>query len=403
MEEVKREYRMSDAELMMFVSNLVHSVLRDAASFTEYGVDAADISAFSALGDSFEVFPPDTYYQAEVGIATDTKDAAREQLILDTRKITNRALAKWDDNYPQYKKFGIKGLTENSDKSLLATARLVAITAADYLAELAEEGLTQQIIDDYSLLAQQFENDLNAVYNAVEARDSKTQERIILGNNLYSFVIKYCRFGKTIWDKVDEAKYNDYVIYPTGSGGGTPDEPPAAPVLSYSPDGFHWDEVATATSYQLVYRASDATEWIELYAGPFPETSVTFEPGNGEWIARLRARNAAGYGDWSEERTVIIGLQPPVIWELIYNPSTNKVTLQWHASIGAEFHDVYQSVVPLGNPAGAFTMIQSVSGQVYQHSVSTYDVTEYYYIIARNTEESSEPTPTVSVDVPAGT
>lgn len=54
-----------------------------------------------------------------------------------------------------------------------------------------------------------------------------------------------------------------------------------------------------------------------------------------------------------------------------------------------------------GNPAGAFTMIQSVSGQVYQHDVTTYDVTEYYYVIARNTSGSSDPSEVVFVDVAA--
>ena len=46
MEEIKREYSMSDAELMTFVSNLVQSMNRDAAKFAGYGVNAADITVF---------------------------------------------------------------------------------------------------------------------------------------------------------------------------------------------------------------------------------------------------------------------------------------------------------------------------------------------------------------------
>ena len=284
---------------------------------------------------------------------------------------------------------------------MLATSRLVVLTATGYLTELESEGLTQQIIDDYEALAQQFENDLNASYNAIEIRDSKTMERILLGNNLYSYVTKYCMLGKTIWDKVDPAKYNDYVIYSAGTGGGTPSVPPAAPELNYSsPAGFSWNAVATATSYQLVYHAVGDTEWIELYSGEMPEAPIPFNPDNGIYIARLRARNAAGYGDWSDERTVTIGLQPPEIWELVYNSGTNQVTLQWHNSIGTSENDIYQSVVPIGDPVGTFTLIETISAQLYQHEVTSYDVTEYYYIIARNATESSEPTATVSVDVP---
>ena len=401
--ELERDYNMTDADLCMFTSNLVQFMTRDAAEFGNWGVDAADITALQTLGDEFEVFPTDEEFQADVSIAVEDKDAKVDSLRISIRYISTRAENKWGDDSARYKKFGVIGMNKMNDRDLLVCARRVVHVGTGFLADLSSEGLTQQMLDDLLALAQEFENSLNVLKDAIADRDIKTEERRLKGNELYSFVVKYCSYGKQIWENVSEAKYNDYVIYPTGSGGGTPGEPPAAPELSYSPDGFHWDAVPTATSYQLVYRASDATEWLELYSGPLPETSVPFEPGNGEWIARLRARNADGYGDWSEERTVIIGLQPPVIWELIFNPSTNKVTLQWHASIGAEFHDVYQSVVPLGSPAGAFTLVQSVSGQVYWHDVTTYDVTEYYYVIARNSEESSEPSDTVSVDVPAAT
>ena len=196
MEEVRRDYNMTDNELTMFVSNLIQSMNRDSAEFIDYGVDAADISDFEALGNDMEVFPPDTYYHAEISIATETKENTREQLEIETRRIANRAIAKWGENSGHYKKFGVKGLSSMKDMTLLGTSRLVAITAEDYLAELADEGLTQQIIDDYVNIAQQFENDMNAINEAVDVRDSKTRERIILGNNLYSFVKKYCRFGK---------------------------------------------------------------------------------------------------------------------------------------------------------------------------------------------------------------
>ena len=43
----------------------------------------------------------------------------------------------------------------------------------------------------------------------------KTQERVNDGNLLYGFVARYCEVGKIIWQDVDEAKYNDYVIYHT--------------------------------------------------------------------------------------------------------------------------------------------------------------------------------------------
>ncbi len=212
-------------------------------------------------------------------------------------------------------------------------------------------------------------------------------------SSLLNWVLMY-------WAKNDpRLELFGFVPYTAHGGGQTPDAPQN---LAYDMGSgqFSWDAVETATSYQLAYRATGSDDdWEEAYKGA--DTSVTFDPGNGDWEFRVRARNEHGYGDWSILIAVSIGLQPPQIWELVYNPSTNKVTLQWHASIGADYHDVYQSVVPLGQGAGDFTMIESIAGQVYQHDVSTYDVREYYYVIARNASGSSDPSEIVFVDVAA--
>ena len=213
MKQFFRNYSFFDGDLMLFAGNLVQTITRDSVKFETFSVDAAAITAFAALGNQFKTFPPDIFYQADVGIATEEKNAAREKLLIETRKITNRALVKWGKNSSHYKKFDVKRITEMSDKTLLATARLVVKTAEELLAELSSEGLTQIIIDDYKDLAQIFEDKLNALNSAIEIRDSKSKERIALGNQLYSLVSKYCLLGKTIWNKVDESKYNDYIIY----------------------------------------------------------------------------------------------------------------------------------------------------------------------------------------------
>ncbi len=296
MKEEVREYSMSDADLAMFVSNLAQSMTRDAAEFANYGVDAAAITAFEALGDSFEVFPPDTFYQAEVTIAVEDKNASRESLINDTHKIANRALVKWGENSGHYKKFGVKNILKSTDKALLATARLVAATAAEYLTELTPEGLTQQIIDDYIALAQTYEDNMNAVNAAVETRDSKTQERIELGNELYAQTTKNCTIGKTIWDKVDEAKYNDYLIYSKG-----PLMPGKVQNMAYDLPTFtvSWDAAPNTIDYQLEFKPqTELVHWDLIWEGL--ATSQFFNPGVGSWHFRCRGHNDQGYGDWSD-------------------------------------------------------------------------------------------------------
>ena len=110
MENSSRNYLMPDADLMMFVSNLVQTMTRDATELADFGVLVANITALETLGNAFEVFPPDTFYLGDVGIATADKDAKREALLQATRKITNRGLVKWGQNSAQYRKFGVKGI-----------------------------------------------------------------------------------------------------------------------------------------------------------------------------------------------------------------------------------------------------------------------------------------------------
>lgn len=54
---LRKNYSMSNSELMFIVGDFVTFMNRDAPLFTARGEDAAAITAFQTLGDAFEVFP----------------------------------------------------------------------------------------------------------------------------------------------------------------------------------------------------------------------------------------------------------------------------------------------------------------------------------------------------------
>ncbi len=251
--ENQREYRLSDSELCMFTSNLVQKMTRDSAEFALRGVDTADISALETLGNAFEIFPPDMYYQSEVSITVDTKNLKRADLEIKVRDVVQCSIIKWGPNAPQYRKFGSQMMTSMGDMKFLTMCRQVVTTATDYLTDLTDVGLTQSMIDAVNTGAQEFENDMNAINSAMENRDIKTNERINDGNELYSYVVKYCRIGKIIWQDVDTAKYNDYVIYPTTHQSLSKPQNLAISFdpLNPAPLTLSWDLVADATSYDV--------------------------------------------------------------------------------------------------------------------------------------------------------
>ena len=297
-----RDYHLSDSELALFTSNLVIFMTRDTAEFAARGVDAAAITALETKGNEFEAFPTDPEYKSLVTIATEDKNASRAQLEVDIRNISDRAMLKWGVDSGRYKRFDVIYLTKLSDKDFLFAARRVVRIGTIYLADLTTEGLTQAILDALTALAQTFEDNLNDLRDAVAERDEKTEERVELGNEVYDLVSKYCDMGKVIWKETSEAKYNDYVIYKKGPGGMGKVRNLAYDVPTKTAS---WDALQFADAYQLQYKNPvPESEWEIIYEDT--DTHFYYDTGTQSIIMRCRGHNEEGYGDWSDELSVII-------------------------------------------------------------------------------------------------
>ena len=128
-----------------------------------------------------------------------------------------------------------------------------------------------------------------------EDRDDKTEARIAMGNALYALVLKYCDYGKTEFEYTSPAKYNDYIIY-TPSAGGL--KPPTGLNYILEHNTAVWDVVENATSYELQY-APDEKTWTDAYSGA-DNMVLYYPPQGGIAFFRCRARNANGFGEFSE-------------------------------------------------------------------------------------------------------
>ncbi len=307
--ELKREYQMSDSELCMFTSNLVQTMTRDLTEFTNRGVDAADISALEALGNAFEILPPDTYYKADVSIAVAAKNATRAGLEVKARDIIQCAIIKWGEGAPQYRKFGASSMTAMSDMKFLTMCRQVVTTAMGYISDLTSVGLTQSMIDDLNTEAQNYENNMNSINNAIETRDIKTSERVTDGNKIYSLVTKYCQIGKIIWDDVDETKYKDYVIYKVAQSSLSKPQNVAAAYDPLDPGiiTLTWDLVAEATSYDIYVNIaatgapSGSFYLLNTFAASPAIIPATYEKRN---YFKIKAKNDLDVSPYSDEAWV---------------------------------------------------------------------------------------------------
>jgi len=302
MKEIIREYNMTDAKLCMVVSNIIVFIKRDSTEFEVRGVDAADVTAFEAMGDAYEIFPRDDEYLGLVMIEVDAKNALRETIINKIQGISGYLEQKWGIRSGQYKRLGIKNIEKIADNSFLIRSREVARIASEYIAVLSPLGLTQAMIDDLVSDAQLFEDRNNAVKDAKSIRASKTKERVNKGNELYTYLKQYSAIGKLIWENTDAAKYEDYIIYKKSQSG-------LGKVKSLAYDfpakKLTWDELKYAEDYQLEFKPdSESKAWAVIYEGT--ETSYVQDPGAGTWLYRCRGHNESGYGDWSDELKEII-------------------------------------------------------------------------------------------------
>jgi hypothetical protein len=81
------------------------------------------------------------------------------------------------------------------------------------LSELTAEGLTQAMLDNLDAKILELNAAISQALEKENLRQEKTKERIILSNQIYKLVSKYCEIGKMSWSNTNPAKYNDYLIY----------------------------------------------------------------------------------------------------------------------------------------------------------------------------------------------
>lgn len=208
-----RKYKISDAELCMFTSNLCNTLIRDMGDMVAFGLTPNDVSELKMLGDSFEIFQPDATFIGDVMIAGENKSALRNEILETIRNMAMRVKMKWGADSANYKRLDFNNPSLLTDDLLLIVSRDMHAKMTEFLPDLLSLGLTQIILNEWAGLNDNFEISRQAMLDATVKRVEKTSERITKGNELYDLVSRYCSFGKRVYENTSPAKYNDYLIY----------------------------------------------------------------------------------------------------------------------------------------------------------------------------------------------
>jgi hypothetical protein len=118
----------------------------------------------------------------------------------------------------KYYKFGTQTLSKQSDAELLVTAKRVVRVGTTLLSELTANGLTAAMLTAITTLATEFETLLVDQQLKIADRDIIQEDRVEMGNAIYTILVDFCNTDRNIWETSDVAKYNDYIIYDTPTG-----------------------------------------------------------------------------------------------------------------------------------------------------------------------------------------
>lgn len=392
---IRRNYNMTDAELCSFASSLAGIMTRDIADLAPFGITAATIASFKALVDAFEMFPSDDYMLGDMMIATRRKDQAKEEVKNQIRIMAARFEAKFGRNSGEYKKLGISDLSNMNDKNLLGVSRGVYLSAVKFKTQLADYGVTDAVLEAYNDMDEAFEHAINDQGDAIMNRDNTTQDRIKTGNELYAYVTKYCNFGKTVYERTDPAKYNDYVIYEATPGGLTA---PKNLRFFHGSKIFMWDKVTNALSYELEMSLNQI-DWTSIFYESWNETEVDVPEGISFY--RVRAHNAGGFSDYSDvlpvEYYTILPTPQNFRLELIES-SPKKARCLCDVVPTAEIYMTYISVVNIGASPGNWT---GAASNVLPDVINDLEVGKrsYFQMQAQNDGQSSGKTEALYIDV----
>jgi hypothetical protein len=297
----RRHYMMTDAKLYSFASYLCTVLLRDLPELSEFGINHDKINSLRADCDYFVDIAAFGETVAEISGATEEKDEKKNLVKEDIRKLALRVSMKWGAESAQYKSLNINDMNKATNDAFIAIAKNVHTRLTLYLPDLAEQGLTIDMLNSFAALIETLEEARDFQVAKKEERDLTTKLRIEKGNELYAKVTMYCEIGKRVFSYKSRSKYNDYLIY----GKVKPPLPKAPVGLEYiaASKEIAWTATDHATSYQVVYKkAGDKKKFKQIYKGT--ANKAAFAPAPSDYIVKVRARNAKGYGEFGEELEV---------------------------------------------------------------------------------------------------
>ena len=315
-----RLYGMSDWTLINKSRRTAYFVTRDIAQFDEYDVQAAEVAAFLTKVDAFENMPTDDEWRSNILLATAAKNAKVEEVYGAIRGIMVRIEAQFGINSPMYTAITLGELAQIPDTNLNKAVQKLVRKCTANLAAFENTGLTAAKLAELTALGDAAEALVIAKENLVSDRDLARNAREAAGNEIYDTMSDWCKFGQAIWKNTNDAKYDDYIIYDADDLPNSP--PPAVEGFGFDAQSGKatWLDSDSESSYEVAIEENGVITTMNIGKDV---TELTVALGAVIKRVRIRARNAAGVGPWSDWIEIPAAAQPPMPTNLQYVPESN--------------------------------------------------------------------------------
>jgi hypothetical protein len=214
-QEVARAFKFSDALLVTKGKEKIAFMRRDAAEFKDFGITLKDIDELENKITLFSDGVTDVEALGDQTGTTSAKDIKAEELRVAIRALMTRVELKFGAQTTNYRKFGTESLARQTDADLLITAKRVVRVANSFNEQLAEKGLTPQMLTSITTLSNELLDLIVDMKIKIGDRDVMQEARVETANEIYITLVRYTNTGQSIWTTSNVAKFNDYVIYNT--------------------------------------------------------------------------------------------------------------------------------------------------------------------------------------------
>jgi len=209
---LKRHFTMKDASLTQKADSMLLSANEDLAELSDYGVTPQWLQTVKEQRDEFSKAPTDKEAEGDIIEIFNVKKEIRNELMTMVRANNKRLKNKSE----QYMKAFLEGFVENparlTDDDLRRDALSQSRALQQYLTELAEEGVTQLVIDKLKAHAKLFDDAILETFIVRGDRLIHRETRIEKGNALYASMKTISLYGLSAFTVKEPARAKSYYL-----------------------------------------------------------------------------------------------------------------------------------------------------------------------------------------------